>query len=290
MRTRCTAAKLLLFLLIAGLINTPARSEEKPADSAQKESQSSAEKETDDIWREISFESEKDLQLTEKQISHILNELRKTNPSKAQEIEKLKESDPEAYIEAIREQVGKQIEASKELQAEQPPEPAWKRHLDLKHEEFLAWFKERYPEEYAELSQLKTSDPETFAQRIIDLIKIYGPIQKMEQYNPDLAAAMKKNLELQKQRDALLLQIRITPRQEQAKIIEDLKGVVSQRFDTIVQEKQLQYEWLRGRLERLTQRLETRAAELDTLRKTKEESVEARLKELIERTEKVNWN
>lgn len=290
MYTSCTATRLLLFLLIAGLINTPVRSEEKSTESTQKESQSASEEDKDDIWREISFESEKDLQLTEKQISHILNELRKTNPSKAQEIEKLKDSDPEAYIEAIREQIGKQIEASKELQVEQPPEPAWKRHLDLKHEEFLAWFQEHYHEDYAEVSQLQTSDPETFAQRVIDLIKIYGPIQKMEQYNPDLAAAMKKNLELQKQRDALLLQIRITPKQEQAKIIEDLKAVVSQRFDTIVQEKQLQYDWLRGRLAKLTQRLETRADELETLRKTKDESVEARLKELIERTEKVNWN
>ena len=100
---------------------------------------------------------------------------------------------------------------------------------------------------------------------------------------------MKKDLDLQKRRDALLLQIRIAPEDQQAKLIEELRNVVAERFDTIVLEKQLRYEWLKRRLESLKEKLEARASELESLNENKDQSVKDRTDELIERTEKVDW-
>jgi glycyl-tRNA synthetase beta subunit len=124
----------------------------------------------------------------------------------------------------------------------------------------------------------------------MDLVKLYEPIRRTERSCPQLADAMKKNLELQKRRDALLLQIRIAPEEQQAKLIEELRSVVSQRFDVILSEKQFQYDSIRKRLDDLASKVEAQAKELETLNKNKEQSVKDRMDELLERTEKVDWN
>lgn len=295
------AARLLLFILISGFMFLPARAEnddqtpkpksdpsaKQPSNKPETKPEKSSQEQEQDIWNEVSFESEEDLQLTEKQVNQILEELKKKDPKKAEELIKLKTSDPEAFVTAIQEHIqSKKTDAPKD---KQPPEK-WREKLNQRHDKFLAWYKERYPDDHKELSELLNSDPDKFVQKVFDLMKIYEPIQRLEVHNPAMAEAMKKNLELQKRRDALLMQIRISSKEEQSKLVEELKAVVSERFDTIVQEKQLQFEWLRKRLDNLTKKLEERAAELDTLKKSKDQSVDDRLNELVERTEKVNWN
>jgi len=242
---------------------------------------------SDDIWKEFSFASEEDLQITEKQIQEILDQFKKTDPAKAAKFEELRYKDAEKFITAIRDEIKQQ---QKKTAPEKPKQEKWKEELFKKHEAFLVWFNKQYPQDYKELIELQVEDPEKYVQRFMDLMKLYEPIQRMEKYNPKLAGTMKKNLELQKRRDALLLQIRIASKEQQPKLIEELRSVVSQRFDTIVVEKQLQYQWLRKRLNDLTKKVETRAQELDSLNKNKEQCVEDRMKELMERTEKVNWD
>lgn len=242
---------------------------------------------SDDIWKEFSFASEEDQQLTEKQIQEILEQLKKTDPSKAAQLEELRDKNAEKFITAIRDEIKQQ---QKKPASEQPKQEKWKEELFKKHEAFLVWLKKQYPQDYKELFELQIEDPEKYVQRFMDLMKIYEPIQKMEKYNPKLSDTMKKNLDLQKRRDALLLQIRIASKEQQPKLAEELRSVVSQRFDCIVLEKQLQYQWLRKRLDDLTKKVETRAQELDSLNKNKEQCVEDRMKELMERTEKVNWD
>jgi len=275
MQKRSSATWILLCVILISLVHLPTWAED-----------SSSQQEDVDIWQEITFEPDKDLQLTDKQIEKILQEINKLDPDKAEKLQKLRESDPKAFIESIREEIRKQVESKPITE----PEPGWKEELDQQQEEFLKWFKKNYRGDYRELMNLQKCCKERFVQKLLDLMQIYGPIQWTEQRNPKLAEAMKKNLELQKQRDTLLLQIRISPEEEHAQLIKELEVVVSERFDTIVLEKQLQFEWLGHRLKELTKRLENRAAELDTLKKSKVQSVEKRMKELVERTENVNWN
>ena len=282
-----SAMWMCICMITAVWMNPMANAEDKTNKAESKSSESTQQTE-DDIWQEISFEPDKNVKLTDKQIEKIFQDIKQSDPEKAKKLEKLKETDPKAFTKSIQEEIQKQVEAEKQPQPE--PDARWKKQLEQKHEEFLKWYKKNYPQEHRELIQIQKSDPEKFAQKMLELMQIYGRIQWMENRDPKLAGAMKKNLDLQKQRDTLLLQIRISPEEEQAKLIEELKVVVSERFDTIVQEKQLQFEWLRNRLKQLNERLQSRAEELDTLKKTKDQSVQARLKELIERTEQVNWN
>lgn len=283
MQTNTTAARLLLIFIITGLLTLPLLAEKKIENPASNPKESRS-----DIWQEVTFVSPEDSRLTEKQVTQAMNQLRKTNPEKAEQLEQLKNTDLEAFVKAIREHVlAEKADASKD---KKQPRAKWKEKLRQRHERFLAWYKEHYPEAYDDLSELKNTNPDLFVQKVIDLLKIYDPIQKTEKSNPKLAKAMKKNLELQQERDAVLLQIQISSGSEQAKLIEELKTIISKRFDTIVLEKQLLQESMKKRLEALARKIETRNAALDNLIKTKDQSVETRLKELVERTEKVNWN
>ena len=286
MHTNHSAAwRLLLVIMTAYFIGIHAHAEENTPQQDPKAD--SAEEKNVDIWNEFSFTSKEDLQLTEKQIQEILDQLKKTDPAKAEQLEKLKREKAEEFIAAIREVIKQQQNKSV---SEQPEQIKWKEELFKKHEAFLAWLKNQYPEDHKELIELQIEEPEKYVQRFMDLIKLYEPIQKMERYNPKLSSAMKKNLDLQKRRDTLLLQIRISSETEQPKLIEELHHVVSERFDTIVFEKQLQYEWLRNRLDALTKKVEERAKELESLNNNKEQCVKDRMDELMERTAKVNWD
>jgi hypothetical protein len=280
-----TAWHLLLVMMTSGFIGMYAIAEES---SPKQDSKASpVQEKSDDIWKEFSFSPEEDQHFTEKQIQEILDQLKKTDPSKAAKFEELRHTDAEKFITAIRDEIKQQ---QKKIGSEKPKQEKWKEELFKQHEAFLVWFKKQYPQDYKKLIGLQIEDPEKYVQRFMDLMKIYEPIQRMEKYNPKLSDTMKKNLDLQKRRDALLLQIRIASKEQQPKLIEELRGVVSQRFDTIVLEKQLQYEWLRKRLDDLAKKVETRDQELKSLNKNKKQSVQDRMNELMERTEKVNWD
>ncbi|MDH4202148.1 MAG: hypothetical protein OEV87_04580 [Phycisphaerae bacterium] len=286
MRSNHSAAwQLLLIMMSAGFIGMYAMAEEN--NPKQDPKTNPVQEKSDDIWKEFSFASEEDLQLTEKQIQEILDQFKKTDPAKAVRFEELRHKDAQKFITAIRDEIKQQ---RKKTAPEQPRQEQWKEALSKKHETFLVWFKKQYPEDHEELIELRVTDPEKYVQRSTDLMKVYEPIQRMEKYSSKLAGTMKKNLDLQKRRDALLLQIRIASKEQQPELIEELGSVVSQRFDTIVVEKQLQYQWLRKRLNDLTKKVETRAKELESLNKNKKKAVQDRMNELMERTEKVNWD
>lgn len=289
-----SAACRLFLIILAGCVGgfaiaeaPPAKSETKTpaAENPAKSDAKTPVEEKGDIWQEFSFASEEELQLTEKQVQEILEKLKAKSPQQAAQLEELRSKDTEKFIAAIREEIKKHKSAP-----EAPKKEDWKQELYKKHEAFLAWFKKGYAQDYEDLIGLQVTSPEEYVQRFMDLMKIYEPIQRMERYNPKLAATMKKNLELQKRRDALLLQIRIASKDQQPKLIEGLHAIVSQRFDTIVLEKQLRYEWLKSRLENLAQKVEERAKELEALNKNKDQSVQDRLDELLERTGKVKWD
>ncbi|MEN8126522.1 MAG: hypothetical protein ABFR90_01825 [Planctomycetota bacterium] len=279
-----SALRWMFFVLATGLICRPVIAKNGEPQKGQNKAETIRE-ESDDIWGGVSFEPAKDQQLTEKQIQQVLNTLKKTNPQKAAQLEKLKNTDAEKFIAAIREEMQKQSGKS-----EKPTPEKWEDKLHKKHENFLVWFKKQYPEDHKELIELQQANPEKFVQQVIDLMKIYGPIQRTARSSPKLAKAMKKNLDLQKRRDALLLQIRVASEDQRKELVKELNVVISQRFDTIVLEKKIQNDALRARLNGLQKKLDARARELETLKKNKDQSVQNRIDELIEQPEKVNWN
>jgi len=99
--------------------------------------------------------------------------------------------------------------------------------------------------------------------------------------NPELAGVLKEDLDLIDQRDALLREIRQADENSRKRLIDDLHEVVSKRFDLIVRKKQLQYDELRRRLDRLRRDLENKEQELGKLIESKEDVTRHYLEELL---------
>ena len=162
----------------------------------------------------------------------------------------------------------------------------WKEQLEEKHEVYLEWFEKSYPDKYKELIKNRDSQPEKFVQRIGNSMKVYGPIQREEKRNPELAKALREDLRLQEERDKLIRDIRKAKPEKRPEMLKKLEGIVAARFDIIIRKKQLQYDHLRKRLE---YQLEKQAAELQKLKEEKDAKVQQRMDELIDPKEKLSW-
>ena len=166
---------------------------------------------------------------------------------------------------------------------------AWKEQLEKKHVQFIEWLQENYPDKAEQLLADQNKKPNEFVQRLAEVMEVYEPIQKADRYNPELAKVLRKDLELQDQRDQLIREISLANEQDRPELLKRLKETVAARFDNIIHKKQLIYNHLRKRLERLKEKLETRAKELEQLKAEKDQSVEKRMKELTEQAEKIDW-
>jgi hypothetical protein len=99
-------------------------------------------------------------------------------------------------------------------------------------------------------------------------------------------------LALRQQQDKLLGAIETAGDKEKEELVKDLKEVINNRFDVIVKRKQIQYEELINKLEKLKERAKQSEAELDKWKnpKLKDENVKARLEELLSKSEKFKWD
>ena len=100
-------------------------------------------------------------------------------------------------------------------------------------------------------------------------------------------------MELKKKRDELLGKIRAaTDEDEKKKLKEELEEVISDKFDLLVKRKQIAYEQLLKKLEELKEDIKKSEAEVEKWKdaKFKNESVKARVEELMSRTEKFKWD
>lgn len=165
----------------------------------------------------------------------------------------------------------------------------WKQEIEKKHVEFIEWLQKNYPDKAKELLANRDKDPDRFVQQLGAAMNIYEPIQQADQTCPDLAKVLREDLRLQKQRDELIGQIGLAKEEDRAQMVKHLREIVSARFDIIIQKKQMYFDRLRSRLEKLQERIDAQAKELEQLKADKEQSVDQRMKELTEQNEAINW-
>jgi hypothetical protein len=122
-------------------------------------------------------------------------------------------------------------------------------------------------------------------------LKKYGKIAEAARENPRLAEVLKKDLELRQQQDKLLEEIEAAGDKDKEALIKDLKEVVNNRFDVIVERKQIEYEQLIEKLETLKKDVEQRKAKMEKWKDAqfKEDSVKARIEELLGKSNKFTW-
>ncbi len=162
-----------------------------------------------------------------------------------------------------------------------------------RHAEHLEWLGKNYPKEARELAGLREGKPELYTRRLGLCLKRYGRIMEAAKENPELAQALKEDLELKKKRDKLLRKIRTAADDgEKKKLVKKLEEVISGRFELIVKRKQIRYEQMRRKLEKLEARVKRSEAKVKKWQdvKFRNESVKARLKELVGETEKFKWD
>ena len=162
-----------------------------------------------------------------------------------------------------------------------------------RHTEYLEWLEKNYPEKAKKLAELKEEKPKLYRRQIGLSLKKYGRIAKASKENPELAEALKEDLELKKERDKLLRKIRAaTDDDKKKKLVKKLEEVVDSRFDLIVKRKQIRYEMTSKRLEKLREQVKQSKAEVEKWKdaKFKNENVKARLEELTSKIESFKWD
>jgi hypothetical protein len=176
------------------------------------------------------------------------------------------------------------------------------REMDMqwRQDKFLDWLRENYTdvakqlEEAQKLAEKSGDDAEQWQEYWKQFglnFKKYGRIAEAARENPRLAEVLKQDLELRQQQDKLLEEIENAKAQEKEVLINELKKVLSSRFDVIVERKQIEYEQLLERLERLKNDVEQRKATMEKWKnaKFKDDSVKARLEELLGKSDKFTW-
>ncbi len=261
---------------------------------------SAAEEAKENIWsQDQPGHGRRRPELTDQTIERIMKRLAETDPKKAQQLERLREKDPEKFKvelrKVMREQFGRRHGAQRgsRPRRESRSERRGSEVRRQRHNEYLEWLEKNYPDEAKKLAELKETNPNLYGRKIALSLKKYSRIKETSEENPQLAEVLKKDLELKNKRNTLLGKIRSAPDEDQKqKLTKELEQIVSSRFDLIVKRRQIAYEQLRRKLEKLKDQVKKSEAELEKQKddKFKNESVKARLEELISRTEKFKWD
>ncbi len=247
----------------------------------------------EDIWSDKPGRRDRQFELTKERIEEILKHLDQADPERAKELRKLQKNKPEEFRSQIRKIMRQQTHSPQGERKGQPQtrpwQGRWREHVEKRHEAFLEWLKKNYPIEAQRLTKLAEKDAEKYTKETAALRKRYEPVMRAEKRDPELAAVLKEDIELQNHRQKLLREIRKADKKEKDELVKQLEEIVNRRFDLIVIKKQLRYEELRKRLKKLQEDLVKRQAELQQLQQSKQKTTEQRLEELLGKTERIDW-
>jgi hypothetical protein len=227
------------------------------------------------------------IELTDEEIDRIMKGLQESNPEKAKELAKLRETDPNQFSFELRRH-GRESEEFDKIIKERMAK-LWSE----RREKFLEWLRKAVPSEAQELAKLKDSNPDLYTKKYELAWRKYGRIYEEGRRNPELAEILIEDLELKKRRDELVKNIKAAQSEiDKKKFVADLEKVVADRFDLIVRRKQIAYGWLIKRLEELRKRIKESRGEIARWRdeKFKNDNVKKRMQDLLEENPKFNWD
>ncbi len=255
-------------------------------------------------------------QLTEDRIDRMLERIAKNNPEEAEELEKMRKENPDMFMKELHERIMQGPKRRGSKNSDRRPEgskgkrdgggfrgpsmhevsrdgggPRSERfaQMEKKKEEYLKWLQENYPDEFARLQELKEEKPELYFRQMMVSGKKFGRIFEASKSNPELAGILKEDMALKQKRQELIKQISKANDEEKAELTKQLEAVIGQRFDLILKRKQIAYDKLRQRLEKLKEEVKTSQDEVEKWKDTKDAKVQKRITELLKKSEKFNW-
>jgi len=224
-------------------------------------------------------------ELTDEEIDRIMISLKKSDPEKAKELQKLRKEDPKKFHMELRrygrDEFGKIMQERIETWRQ-------KRQAD-----FLQWLGKDYPKAAENLAKLKEKEPNHYIEKFDYIRKKYWHIFEEDKRNPELAEVLKEDLQLKEEQDELLRRIKAAKgEKDREKLAAELEEVTSKRFDLIVRRKEIAYERLLKWLEELRKRVKENRDEIAKWRdeKFKAENVKKRLKDLTEGIPEFKWD
>jgi hypothetical protein len=259
------------------------------------------------------------MEMTPEQADKMLAEIKETRPQKAEELAQLKEKDPNAFKNELRKAMrehfmmkmreqrgepGKQPQGGPDGMKTGTPGPGgqqWGGHggpemmrewMKEKHEEYMKWLKENYPDESTKLEKLKDENPDQFFRAVMVSGRKYWPIFQASKDNPPLASVMKEQLTLKEKRMDLVKQIKATTDEKQKKeLTGQLETVVGQQFDLIVKRKQIALDDLTKKLTDLQKEVDNKKSDVEKWKGKdyKNQQIKQRVNELLSEKEKFEW-
>jgi hypothetical protein len=273
-----------------------------------------------DVWGDKQGQSG----MTEEKIERLLDRIAEENPERAEQLRQLKAENPQEFREHLHQLAGKRFGQQGEGRGDGPGDhtrdhdrstnrrpsrdrdgmgmrdgkgehgghggEGFRERMMKKHDEYTEWFKKEFPAEAEKLESLRQKHPEQYMKQMQSCQKKYAPIMKAQQHNPQLAEVLKEDIQLQSQRDTLLKEYRSADKKEREAIKKELENVVNSRFDIVVKKKQLRYEEMLKKLQKLEEKVNAQQAEVENLKDKKGDAVEQRIEELVGKTEKIDWN
>lgn len=208
----------------------------------------------------------------EEEVNRFLEELKKSNPKRAEELGKLRKDNPEKFreefVKTMREHWNKRIES-------------WRSKWRA---EFLQWLQKAVPKVAEKLARLKETDTDLYAKQYEIVREKYKRIFEESKRNPELAEVLLAEMELKERRELLLNKIKHTKgEKEKSKLIAQLKEVVGNEYDLIIRKKIIAYEFLLRRVEELQKELNKSREEIVKWQdsKIKKQNINERVGELL---------
>ncbi len=158
------------------------------------------------------------------------------------------------------------------------------------HEELLGWLEKNFPDKAERLRDILKEHPEYFEKAMSHLSRRYRRIIEASEENPALAEVLKDDMRLKDMRWKLIDKIKGAKKEDKKALVEELRGVISQRFDLIIKRKRIAYEHLKSDLEDLKQEVKKGEQDIENWEKTKDKRVEERVQELLGKMEEFEWN
>jgi hypothetical protein len=213
-----------------------------------------------------------------------LGELKKRDPNAAKELAELRKKDPNEFRSELRRTAGQEIGR---VIIEN-----WRK---IQREEFLEWLEKYVPKEAEELARWKDKEPNLYTQKYELTWRRYDRIYDMTRRNPELAKVLVADLQLQERQRELQNKYRNAEVEDEKNVLEaQLEVVVSDRYDLLVRQKQLEYEQLLRRLEALQNEVKASMKEIETWldKGFKEKNVKERLEFLTSerRGPRIRWD
>jgi hypothetical protein len=233
-------------------------------------------------------QKQKEIELNEEMIERIMQKIKENDPEKAKELQQIRDQDSEKFEKELRMMLQQWRGQSEEEESGRREER--RRYFQRKAEEYLEWLKENYPNEAERLARIKELEPDRYKRNLYFSYRRYEPIMEASEDDPELAEVLREELQLKIERDRLLERINTTDNEEQKeKLIKKLKEVVSERFDLIIKRKQMAYERMLERIERLKKEAEEGKVSLEEFINEKEQNVEERIEGLLSGEKRFRW-